>query len=105
MSSAPAIPVSARAGYDLWAPHYALDANPLLALQQRRLLTMLPPIRDRRVVDLACGTGRWLARLAARAPRCFLGIDFSLGMLQRANCVAELQGHAFCGDCSALPLA
>lgn len=99
-----AIPVSARAGYDLWAPHYALDANPLLALQRRRMEPMLPPIRGRRVVDLACGTGRWLERIAARAPRYFLGVDFSYGMLQRASEVPALNGHAFCGDCSSLPL-
>ena len=102
--SVSAIPVSARAGYDLWAPHYALDANPLLALQQRRMEPMLPPIRDRRIVDLACGTGRWLDRLAARAPRYFVGIDFSFGMLQRAGKLPQLAGHISCGDCSSLPL-
>ena len=101
---ASATPVSARAGYDLWAPHYALDANPLLALQQRSMEPMLPPIRGRRVVDLACGTGRWLERVAARAPRAFVGIDFSFAMLQRARQVPELRGHIFCGDCSSLPL-
>lgn len=99
-----AIPVTARAGYDLWAPHYALDANPLLTLQRRRMEPMLPPIRGKRIVDLACGTGRWLERIAARAPLYFLGIDFSHGMLQRANKVPALNGHAFCGDCSSLPL-
>jgi cytosine/adenosine deaminase-related metal-dependent hydrolase/SAM-dependent methyltransferase len=96
--------ISAREGYELWAPQYALEANPLLALQQRRLEPMLPPIRGRRVVDLACGTGRWMERIVSRGPKIAVGLDFSFGMLERAAGIAELNGNLACGDCCSLPL-
>src|SRR4051812_21577733 len=96
--------ISAREGYDLWAPQYALDANPLLALQQRRLEPMLPPIRGRRVVDLACGTGRWMSRIVSRAPKFAVGLDFSFAMLKRAAEVSEFNRNLACADCCSLPL-
>ena len=55
--------VSVQEGYERWAPTYDHDPNPLLALEERQLKLMIPPLKGKRVLDLACGTGRWLAWL------------------------------------------
>jgi cytosine/adenosine deaminase-related metal-dependent hydrolase/ubiquinone/menaquinone biosynthesis C-methylase UbiE len=59
--------------------------NPLLMLEERYLMPMLPEIDGRDVLDLGCGSGRWLSYLAARKPRCLRGIDTSSAMLYAAS--------------------
>jgi cytosine/adenosine deaminase-related metal-dependent hydrolase/ubiquinone/menaquinone biosynthesis C-methylase UbiE len=71
--------------FDLWAEVYDTQPNPLLQLEERTLPTLLPPIRDADVMDVGCGTGRWLARLEAEAPRSLAGCDPSPAMLERAR--------------------
>jgi ubiquinone/menaquinone biosynthesis C-methylase UbiE len=74
----------ARSGYDRWAPVYDLDGNPLQALEQPCVRGLLDTVRDRRALDLGCGTGRhalWLAGQGARVT----AVDFSQGMLDQAR--------------------
>ena len=55
--------------YERWAPTYPPEPhNPLMRAEQREVLTQLPVLAGRRVLDLACGTGRYAA-LAAGAVR------------------------------------
>lgn len=91
-------------GYTLWAPTYDCDPNPLVALEERILSPLLPSLAGLCVVDLACGTGRWLARLLRSVPRSGVGIDLSLPMLGVANAKSGLRGRLARADCLALPL-
>lgn len=99
-----ATPIGIREAYALWAPHYAREANPLLTLQERTLEPLIPPLRDRVLVDVACGTGRWLKKLEVRGPRMSIGLDLSEPMLRRG--LHEVHGPSsfLCADGGALPL-
>jgi ubiquinone/menaquinone biosynthesis C-methylase UbiE len=73
-----------RAGYDRWAPIYDCDGNPLQALERPCVRRLLGEVKDRRVLDMGCGTGRhalWLAGEGAQVT----AIDFSQGMLDQAR--------------------
>ena len=50
-------------GYQRWALTYDDDPNPLLAREERHLLPLLAALHGKRILDLACGTGRWLEKL------------------------------------------
>ena len=67
-----------------WAHSYDASPNPLLMLEERYLLAMLPRVGGRDVLDAGCGSGRWLRPLAARNPRTLHGIDTSSAMLHVA---------------------
>src|SRR5215469_8596918 len=73
--------VTPREGYRLWSRTYDSDLNPVLTLEQRILGELLPRVEKADVVDVGCGTGRWLERLAALKPRTLRGIDCSKEML------------------------
>lgn len=91
-------------GYRVWAESYDRDPNPMLSLEQRILGLLLPPVADRDVVDLGCGTGRWLQAMKQAGTRSLLGIDPSPDMLSRAK--AKLGGAArlLCVDYSTAPV-
>jgi SAM-dependent methyltransferase len=104
--SAPgAIPcrVSVEQGYARWAATYDQTPNPLLALEQRLLLPLLPDVAGKRVLDLGCGTGRWLEKLVAAKPALGIGIDLSAAMLAVAQQKAALAGRLVRADCLELP--
>ena len=84
--------LSSREGYRRWARSYDTDPNPMLALEKRFLEPMLPGAAGMDVVDLGCGTGRWLQILKDTAPRSLLGIDSSPEMLRQAR--RKLNGAA-----------
>jgi ubiquinone/menaquinone biosynthesis C-methylase UbiE len=77
-----------REGYDRWATIYDVDDNPLIALEQPRVDSLLGDVRGLRVVDIGCGTGRHTVRLL-RAGALVTAIDFSEEMLNRAQCKVE----------------
>lgn len=97
--------VSVREGYDRWAPTYDLDPNPLFALEERQLRLMMPPLQGKRVLDLACGTGRWLVRLASSGSRTAVGVDFSPAMLAAASKKFSGKPRLALADCRMLPFA
>ena len=91
------------AAYAQWAAAYAPEAhNPLMRLEEQAVLDLLPDLSGRRCLDLACGSGRYLKRLAPGASGRALGVDFSRPMLARA---AELGWPLAQADLRALPLA
>jgi len=96
---------SVEEGYARWAATYDQTPNPLLALEQRCLLPLLPNIAGKRVLDLACGTGRWLEKLLAAKPALGIGIDSSAAMLAVARGKAAISRHLARADCSQLPFA
>jgi ubiquinone/menaquinone biosynthesis C-methylase UbiE len=103
LSSSWPLLVGVRDGYERWAPTYDHFPNPLLAREQRYVLPLLPGLRGRRVLDLACGTGRWLTRLLAVGARAALGVDLSSAMLRVAGDKKGLSGRVVQSDCSTLP--
>ena len=94
--------VSLVEAYDRWAETY--DApNPLHALEERILGLLLPALAGKRVLDVACGTGRWLEKLLGWGAPSGFGVDLSAGMLRRAAEKPPLRGRCVRGDCLALP--
>jgi SAM-dependent methyltransferase len=94
---------SVEDGYARWAATYDHTPNPLLALEQRCLLPLLPNIAGKRVLDLACGTGRWLEKLLAAKPALGIGVDSSAAMLSVARGKAAIRRHLARADCLHLP--
>lgn len=92
-------------GYDRWAGTYDSGLNPLLALEERCLLPLLPPIKTLRILDLACGTGRWFDFLAARGASRLVGVDSSMGMLSVAAGKRSCNSTLVRADISALPFS
>ena len=76
-----------RKGYDLWAESYDRTPNPVVALDRRHALAHLRPNAGERILDAGCGTGanlRAMSRSGARP----VGLDFSFGMLRKAQSAA-----------------
>lgn len=71
------------AGYDCWAATYD-DSDPSTWLDEPFLLSQLKPFPGCRILDLGCGTGRYLRRLAPGLYR-ITAVDLSRGMLSRAR--------------------
>jgi cytosine/adenosine deaminase-related metal-dependent hydrolase/ubiquinone/menaquinone biosynthesis C-methylase UbiE len=71
--------------FDRWAAVYDRDVNPLLQLEERWMAQLLPEISGSHVLDIGCGTGRWLRRLEGLSPAALTGVDPSPAMLARAR--------------------
>lgn len=83
-----------RTGYDRWAIVYDHDRNPLQALEEPVVRAAVGGVRDLRVLDLGCGTGRhalWLAEQGAKVT----AVDFSEGMLAEARQKPFAEGVIF----------
>jgi cytosine/adenosine deaminase-related metal-dependent hydrolase/SAM-dependent methyltransferase len=96
--------VSPKVGYRLSSRVYDAEPNPLLSLEQRFLERLLPPLTRLDVVDLGCGTGRWLEKLALRSPHSVVGVDLSPEMLGHAKRKVGDAAKLVVGDCANLPL-
>ena len=95
--------VGIEEGYERWAPAYDHTINPVLALEERHIMPLLGNIEERAVLDLACGTGRWLQKLVAQGAGVGVGIDSSAAMLCVANVKPALRGRLTRADCLQLP--
>ena len=90
--------VSAREGYERWAPSYPdVAGNPLMRVEQRLMLRLCPPLAGLRVLDLACGTGRYTRLLRATGAE-VVALDLSAGMLRHGP-----GGPRVCADMLRLP--
>lgn len=76
--------VPPREAYRRWAATFDSGASPILALESRVLDPLMPSVEGRRVLDLGCGTGRWL-RWAVERGACGIGIDLSPEMLRAGH--------------------
>ena len=72
-----------KAGYDRWAPSYD-DRDPSTWLDEPFLLTHLQPFSGCRILDVGCGTGRYIRQLTPSAYR-IIAIDLSRNMLARTR--------------------
>ncbi|MCQ3930337.1 MAG: biotin synthase [Chloroflexi bacterium] len=90
-----------QSAYAQWAKTYPAEAhNLLMQVEQTALLDLLPPLQDKRVLDLGCGTGRWGKLALANGATDVIGLDNSLPMLQAG--ILETIAQA---EMSNLPLA
>lgn len=97
-TSTPAPFLTPAEGYRLWASSYDSEANPVLSLEQRMLQTLLPPLDGLDVVDIGCGTGRWLEAMQGAGARSLLGFDPSPEMLSRAKAKLGDAAALVCAD-------
>jgi malonyl-CoA O-methyltransferase len=74
---------------------YDSGLNPLLALEERVLRPLHAPV----VIDVACGTGRWAARLGG------YGVDCCEEMLGEGSHKPGVRGRLLRADAAALPFA
>jgi SAM-dependent methyltransferase len=88
-------------GYERWAASYDRTPNPVIAREERYLEPFVQTPAGRSVLDLACGTGRWLEKVAAH--RLSFGVDVSAAMLQVAKNKPTLLGKVVQADCLNLP--
>jgi SAM-dependent methyltransferase len=72
-----------RSGYRSWSERYDEPGNPIIAIEEPVVTSMLDPLPPGRALDAACGTGRHARQLADRGHE-VLGIDASPEMLSRA---------------------
>jgi cytosine/adenosine deaminase-related metal-dependent hydrolase/SAM-dependent methyltransferase len=85
-------------GYRLWSQSYDRDPNPMLSLEQRFLKRLLPPMTGLDIVDIGCGTGRWLEALKNRGAKSLVGIDLSPEMLDHARAKLGNTATLLCAD-------
>jgi len=91
--------------YALWARTYDSHPNPLLVLEERNLLPLLPRLEGKFVLDVACGTGRWLNLLLARGAGHGVGFDLSHEMLTQAQQKHAIRERVVRADCTAIPVS
>lgn len=84
----------------MWAPTYDATVNPLIALEDRVMRDLLPVYSPPQVVDVGCGTGRWMKYFADMGSTT-TGIDASEEMLRSTG----LSGRVAAGESGNLPIA
>ena len=92
--------LSLHEAYDRWAEVYPAEPhNPLMQAEQAAMLGLLPPLSACDVLDLACGSGRYVAIAQAAGAAFVVGVDYSPAMLGRARFAARVRA-----DMARLPL-
>ncbi len=76
--------VPTQAGYDRWAEIYDDEDNPLIALEEPRIVQLLGDVTGLEVLELGSGTGRWTMRLLGWGAR-VTAVEFSEAMIARAQ--------------------
>jgi len=92
-----------RDAYRLWAAAWDSDPSAIVSVESRHLAPWLAEVGGRRLLDISCGTGRWLepaAGLGARA----IGLDLSPEMLLRARTKPGLAARLAVADAAMLPV-
>lgn len=85
--------LDSRDAYAKWAMHYPpTPHNQLMQIEQDAMLSLMPPLTGKRVLDLACGTGRYAMIAERQGAEHVLGIDDSLDMLMASPIHGRLGG-------------
>ncbi|NUM74386.1 methyltransferase domain-containing protein [candidate division KSB1 bacterium] len=96
-------PLEPTEAYARWAATYPpVPHNLLMEMEQAAMLELLPEVRNKVALDLACGSGRYVNHLRARGAANVIGLDLSREMLAAAP---SPQKKLLQGDLCALPLA
>jgi ubiquinone/menaquinone biosynthesis C-methylase UbiE len=94
--------VSAIEGHRLWAPVYDSGPNPILSLERRVMRNLLKSLRPSTVIDVACGTGKWLLQFQQAGWEVF-GCDACKEMLSEATKNSSLRGRVTLADAESIP--
>lgn len=79
--------------YERWADCYPPVAhNPLMRAEQQALRRLWPALAGRRVLDLACGSGRYSRLLAEAGAAMVLALDQSRRMLRHVDGALAVEG-------------
>ena len=97
------VTLSPLEAYRLWAPGWEADPSAIVALESRVLTPWLTGLSGKVLVDLSCGTGRWLAFAQSQGANVF-GFDLCREMLVEARKKAGLAGRLAQADTCRLPL-
>jgi SAM-dependent methyltransferase len=90
-----------RDAYRRWAPLYPPTAhNPLMRAEQQAMLQQWPQVAGKRVLDLACGTGRYSRLLQEHGAAEIIAMDFCEPMLRQVAVADRV-----CGSMMQLPFA
>ena len=81
-----------REAYALWATSYPAHAhNPVMRAEERAMLGLMPAaLHGQAVLDVGCGSGRYMLHALRRGAARVTGVDLSPHMLARAG--TELAG-------------
>jgi SAM-dependent methyltransferase len=92
-----------RAGYQAWSASYDEPGNPIIALEQPAVWSLVDSLAPGRALDAACGTGRHARHLVELGYE-VLGIDLTPEMLERAA-INVPQARFLEADLLAIPAA
>ena len=77
--------LSSLNAYELWAESYPAEAhNTLMQIEQDAMLSLMPSLQNKAVLDLACGTGRYGKIAAEYKAAQVVGFDNSSAMLKKS---------------------
>jgi malonyl-CoA O-methyltransferase len=81
--------------YALWAPSYPAHAhNPLMQAEERAMLSLMPhALHGQAVLDIGCGSGRYMLHALRRDAARVIGVDPSAKMLDRAGAELAVISH------------
>jgi malonyl-CoA O-methyltransferase len=78
--------------YERWASLYPPVAhNPLMRAEQRAMLEVLPNVEGRRVLDLACGSGRYSHLLRQANAAQVVALDLCVPMLEQVAAASRVR--------------
>ncbi len=87
-----ALTSSTLEAYERWAPVYPPVAhNPLMRAEQRSMLEVWPNVDGRRVLDLACGSGRYSRLLREANAAQVVALDFCAPMLEQVAAAGRVR--------------
>jgi ubiquinone/menaquinone biosynthesis C-methylase UbiE len=77
--------------YERWAQVYPPVAhNPLMRAEQQSMLQMCPDVAGSRVLDLACGSGRYSRLLLEAKAAHVVALDFCVPMLRQVSAASRI---------------
>src|SRR5687767_7333185 len=83
-ASEPTWETDPKAGYGSWSQRYDEPGNPIIALEEPEMWSLLEALPPGPALDAACGTGRHARRLVGLGHD-VVGVDLSPEMLERAR--------------------
>lgn len=93
--------LASRDAYTKWVAHYPpVPHNALMQAEQDSMLKLMPSVAQKTVLDLACGTGRYMRIAYDNGALLVFGVDNSYAMLH-----ASEQNALACTETGALCLA
>jgi malonyl-CoA O-methyltransferase len=88
-----AVAARTREAYARWAPLYPPFAhNPLMRAEQAAMLDLWPDVRGRRVLDLACGSGRYSRLFVEHHAAQVVALDDCAAMLAQVSGAERVRG-------------